>query len=163
MKIYSFDGDINGKIKRDSNQYDLFNLFQKNMAINTEVNLPLTIFIVPREYEMRLDRISKHIYGSDNYVEELMVLNNIINPYSVKEGDYIYFCDINNLKYLYVDDDMSDDNKNKRQELINSSNVNKNNKISQNDQNLPKTIKPSNLEQIKITKDNKVLIINSFQ
>ena len=77
MKIISFDGDTTKKIKRDSEQNNLFDLFQKNV-INTK-NIPLNLYIVSRELEMRLDRISEYIYGSSDYVEELMILNDIIN------------------------------------------------------------------------------------
>ena len=28
--------------------------------------------MIPREFEMRLDKISNHIYGSPDYVEELI-------------------------------------------------------------------------------------------
>ena len=42
---------------------------------------------------------------TDNYVEELMVLNDIINPYSIKEGQHIYFCNVNLLANLYTKDD----------------------------------------------------------
>jgi len=98
MKILSFDGSTDLKINRDVNQHHLFDLFQKNIV--NDINIPLNIYIIPREFEMRLDRISNHIYGSPYYVEELMVLNDIINPYSVKEGQYIYFCQIDYLQNL---------------------------------------------------------------
>ena len=65
MKIFSFDTD--NQLKRDPMQDNLFNLFQKNIMNIT--GIPLNIYIVPREYEMRLDRISEHIYGTTDYVE----------------------------------------------------------------------------------------------
>jgi len=157
MKIFSFDNDSTNRIKRDPKQLNLFNLFQKNIRyIN---GIPLNIYIVPREYEMRLDRISDHIYGSTDFVEELMVLNDIISPYSVKEGQYIYFCQYENLGMLYTTDEMSDADEINRQKLIQSSQSNKN----INNKNLPLTIKPFNLEQLKVTQDNRVQIINTFE
>ena len=68
MNILSFDDTNNFTIKRDPNQDNLFNLFQKNIMVVP--NIPLNIYVVPKEYEMRLDRISDHIYGSPDYVEE---------------------------------------------------------------------------------------------
>ena len=155
MKITSFDK--NNKIIRDSKQINLFNLFQKNITYND--NIPFDVYIVPREYEMRLDRISYHIYGTTDYVEELMVVNDILNPYSIKEGQYIYYCSIENLKLLYVKDDMKTDIDENRQQLIQSQKTKK----TQNSKNLSPTIKPDNLEQIKVSKDNRVQIINSFE
>ncbi len=62
MKILSFDGSASYKIVRDPEQNNLFNLFQKNVMVVP--NITLSTYIVPREYEMRLDRISNQIYGT---------------------------------------------------------------------------------------------------
>ena len=98
MKITSFDSVTNYRIKRDQNQGYLFDLFQKNIVLVK--NIITSIYVVPREYEMRLDRVSEHIYGTPDFMEELMVLNDIINPYSIKEGQYIYFCNVENMQRL---------------------------------------------------------------
>jgi hypothetical protein len=161
MEILSFDNTANNRIKRDPNQDNLFNLFQKNI-VNNSKNMTLEIYIVPREFEMRLDRVSDYIYGSSSYMEELMVLNDIISPYSVKEGQYIYFCQVDNLQKLYTIDDLQNLKSVARQNLI-KSNQNNLNLYGTSDQNLPHTVKPSNLQQVKVTKDNKIQIINSFQ
>jgi hypothetical protein len=159
MKILSFDGDKTLRLKRDPNQENLFNLFQKNIVINPKQNITLYSYVVQREYEMRLDKISNFLYGSPDYVEELMVINNIINPYSVKEGQYLYYCSFDNLQSFYTIDNMVEDTTSK-EILTNSS---KTNKKQENSDKLPLTIKPDNLKQITITEDNKVKIINSFE
>jgi hypothetical protein len=158
MNIISFDGNTNNIINRDVNQGGLFNLFQKNIVYNNEI--PLSIYIVPREYEMRLDRISNHIYGSDSYVEEIMVLNDIINPYSVKEGQYIYFCDVSYLQNLYTKDEISTQLDQTRISLINAAQPNKN--LQNAEQGLSTTIKPAALKQVKVSNNNNIQIINSF-
>ena len=161
MKITSFD-DSNNKIKRDPNQGGLFNLFQKNTKF--EDNVVFKIYVVPREYEMRLDKISNHIYGTPNYVEELMLLNDLINPYCVKEGQEIIFCSQSDIISFYVKDDMLNNN-DKKKSLVSSSQPNRNKqKLSNSDKNLPPTVKPQGLEQIKVDKNTKkVRIINSFE
>lgn len=161
MKITSFDGSSIEKIKRDPNQGDLFDLFQKN--IMNDNGIELIPYTIPREYEMRLDRISEYLFGSTLYVEELMVMNNIINPYSVKEGQEIYYCDPSFLGNLFTKDELNDYTETKRQELINSSQPNRNSKNITDDTNLPPTIKPSNLKQIEVSKDNTIQIINTFE
>lgn len=158
MKITSFDGNSSNKIKRDENQDQLFNLFQKNVVYVNSV--PLNIYIVPREFEMRLDRISYHIYGTTDYVEEIMTLNDIISPYSVKQGQYIFYCSIDDIGQLYVTDELKNDLEKKKIAIINSATPNNKSKSSDN---LSPTIKSNNLEQIKVTKDNKVKIINKFE
>lgn len=161
MKIISFDGNTSNKIKRDPKQEGLFDLFQKNV-INIQ-GIDYGYYIVPAEMEMRLDKISNFLYGSPNYVEELMTINDIINPYSVKEGQIIYFPTSNNLNILYTKDEIMEITEIQRQRLINSTQQNRDKKKINSDQNLPPNIKPSNLEQIKVSKDNKVTLINSFQ
>lgn len=156
MKITSFDDSTN-KIVRDYKQDNLFDLFQKNLVYNN--NILFKIYIVPREFEMRLDRISDYLYNTTNYVEELMILNDIISPYSVKEGQYIFYCDIDNLKTLYVTDSLRADISESKQKLIKSQQKNRN----EVDNNLSQTIKPSNLEQIKLSKDNRIQILNTFE
>jgi len=151
MNIYSFD--ISSLKLKDK----LFNLFQKNIVYNIEIQL--YTYIVPREYEMRLDLISKRIYGSSNYVEELMVINNIINPYSVKENQEIYYCSENNINYLYVKDDLEDTD-DIREHIIRTSQPNKNRETNK----IPTTLQPKNIKQVTIdTKNRKIKIMNSFK
>lgn len=159
MKIISFDSNNNiNKIKRDNTQDDLFDLFQKNIIYVGSI--PLNLYIVPREFEMRLDRISYYIYGTTDYIEELMVLNDIINPYSVKQGQYIFYCSKDDIGQLYTSDKLMNDLRVKKQKLLESTKPNKN---YRNSNNLSPTIKRNNLEQIKVTKDNKIKIINKFE
>jgi len=158
MNIYSFDtASYKGKLYRDLEQYNLFDIFKKNIVNNN--NITISAYIVPREFEMRLDRISNYLYGNPNYVEELMVLNDIINPYSVKEGQYIYYCSVSSFDSLYSKDELLDKLNEKRQQLINSSKQNQ----TTNENKLPVTVKPENLKQIKIGDDNSVQIINKFR
>jgi hypothetical protein len=162
MNILSFDNDINNRrILRDPNQDNLYNLFQKNIMVTK--NLLVYPYIIPREFEMRLDRISNDIYGSPDFVEELMILNDIISPYSVQEGQIIYFCNSDMLDTLYTTDDTEQNTETNRQILINSSQTNRNKQNLTNDASLPPTVKPQNLQQVKISKDNNIQIINSFE
>jgi hypothetical protein len=160
MKIFSFDNNIkSNRVKRESDT-NLFDLFKKNIVNDTTI--VLLYYIVPREYEMRLDRISEHIYGTSEYVEELMIINDIINPYSIKEGQYIYYCNTNDLEKLYTTDDLSTiENENEKRKRVIESNKSK--KDKKDDGHLPLTIKPSNLKQITVSDDNYVQIINSFE
>jgi hypothetical protein len=160
-KITSFDSS-NNDIKRDPTQGSLYNLFQKNIVYSTDISLGL--YIIPKEYEMRLDKISTYLYGSPNYIEELMLINDIINPYSVKEGQSIWFCSSDDFVKLYTKDDMLTHDAVRKQMIQSSQPYRDREKaLSSSDQNLPPTIKPTNLQQIKVTKDNKVKIINSFE
>lgn len=155
MKIYSFDTN---SIKFN-NITKLFDIFQKNIEYNNEIQL--FVYFVPREYEMRLDLVSKKLYGTNNYVEELMVINNIINPYSIKENQKIYYCTKDALETLYVKDNLSN-NDDIREEIIKNSQPSKNRNVTK--QKTPTTVKPKNLKQVTIdTKNRKIKIMNTFK
>ena len=152
MKIYSFDiSPIKLKDK-------LFNIFQKNIEYNNTIQLYK--YIVPKEYEMRLDLISKRIYGSPDYIEELMLINNIINPYSIRENQDIYYCSKDKIGSLYTTDNLLDTDE-LREKIIQAEQPSKNRKKTEK---IPTTLKPKNIKQVTIdTKNRKVKIMNSFK
>ena len=65
MKSFTFD-----IIKREITQDFLYNLFQKSIVDQQATRME---DIVQDGEECRLDLISKRIYGSSNYVEQLMI------------------------------------------------------------------------------------------
>ena len=152
MKIYSFDiSPIKLKDK-------LFNIFQKNIEYNNTIQL--FKYVVPKEYEMRLDLISKRIYGSPDYIEELMLINNIINPYSIRENQDIYYCSKDKIGSLYTTDNLLDTDE-LREKIIQAEQPSKNRKKTEK---IPTTLKPKNIKQVTIdTKNRKVKIMNSFK
>ncbi len=81
------------KTQKDENQDNLYDLFYPVMEDNI-TNNPNVMFIryeVKSHREMRLDLVCIDIFGTDRYIDELMYINNIVNPYSIKEGDIIYY------------------------------------------------------------------------
>lgn len=84
MKIYSIDNT-----KRDEKQDNLYDLFYP-MLTGGE-NIKMGEYVVRDAREMRMDLICTDIFGSSIYVDELMFINKIIDPYSVKNGDIIYY------------------------------------------------------------------------
>lgn len=152
MKIYSFDKT---KLKRIDNLYDIF---EKNIIYSRDINL--FKYIIPKEHDMRLDLISKEIYGSSDYIEELMLINNIMSPYSVKEGQEIYFCPYEQLNVLYTKDDMLENN-DIRENILKAAQPKRR---ATGDNLLPTNIKPKNIKQVTIdTKNRKIKIMNSFK
>lgn len=156
MKIFSFDNKTYS-IKRSAKQFNLFNIFQKNIILKNVIVYPYT---VPIEYEMRLDRVSEYLYGSSSYIEELMILNDIISPYSIKEGQIIYFCKMSDLEALYTSDNLPDTQQTEKVSISRmNSKEDKIKKLSQQSAN----IKPENLKQLNVDKDNRIQIINTFE
>jgi len=152
MKIYSFE-------KLTINDYGFYDLFEKTIVNKTD--LFGQIFLVTDEYEGRLDLISKYKYGSTDYVEELMAINNIYNPWSIKSGDEIIVFDSSEVfASLYKSDEIIGENK----DNILLMNKNKTNKIDRNRIGSPPPITPDNLKQLNINySKRKITIINKFK
>jgi hypothetical protein len=84
MKLYDLD-----KLIRDNNQNKLYNFFDPTFKLL--ININLATFVVGREQVMRPDLISKEIYGSVNYVDFILDINDIDNPLNIMEDDQILY------------------------------------------------------------------------
>jgi hypothetical protein len=151
MEFYTFN-NTNQKVTEEG--YVLYDFFEKTMVNDEE--LIYSEYTVPEEYEGRLDLVCKHVYGDISYMEELMTQNGIINPFSIKTGDVLYYSySTNELKALYQrDENINEANKKK---ILN---VNKS-KSSTQDPNasLPPSIKPNNLKPVDVNYNKKQITI----
>lgn len=114
MKLYSLEKIE--RVKEQDNLYDLFYPILKDIDIK---NFILKKYIVKEERSMRIDLICLDIYNSIDYIDELMHINNIIDPYSIKKGDVIYYISIEDLKlyrdsYININNLISDNNFDKK-------------------------------------------------
>ena len=151
MQIESFK-----QLKRDKKQGYLYNIFQTTVIKGKNIQVYETL--VKREEEMRLDKISYRLYQSTQYTEEIMALNNIIDPWSIKEGDVLYFCKLNDFGVLYA----RDDDYYKDIEKLVDSGQGKNTKLDPS-RTLNPALRPKSLTQINVDKKNHVIkIIDSF-
>ena len=82
MEIY----DLNILVK-DTNT-NLYDLTSETFVLN---NIPQYSITVSPEQEMRIDLISKYIYGSVDYADFLLNLNDIDNPLNILSGDIIKY------------------------------------------------------------------------
>lgn len=101
MKVYSLD-----KTKRDKNQDNLYDLIYPLLDKENKIN-DIREYVVGVEKEMRLDLICYDIYGSLSYMDELMHLNGILDPYAVKPGDIIKWTPLDKIKSYRKDYDDS--------------------------------------------------------
>ena len=136
-----------------------YDLFQKTMV--NDPNLPYNSIPVTIDFQGRLDLLCKFLHGNTNFLEEIMAINNVINPYSIKVGDNIkYFSDTSDYGLLYQSDPAPTDAK----DQILLMNKNKSTKKDQNRIGSPPTIKPDNLQQIDVNySKKKITIINKFK
>jgi hypothetical protein len=152
--------DTQDLLLRDPNQDNLYNLFEKTIENNIQ-DLDIYFKVVEREEEMRLDLFCKNIYNSKAYLEELMLINNIFNIFSIKQGDEIAYLNEEDMKNLQKQDTNTEDTIAKLVDKV------KNTKIDPNRTNnvyLPPVIKPDNLKQVDVNhKEKTIRVINSFE
>lgn len=136
-------------IRRNANT-NLYDLSQKTVANSTEINT--VNHIVTPEQEMRMDIISRDIYGTTNYIEELKAINGILNEWSVKAGDTIklfYLEDLNQLQW------------NEPEKNLNKTSLSNPNKNTQQDPNrLSPTDNPGIKPVVLDTKAKKITIMD---
>jgi hypothetical protein len=153
MKIYSFSEDC--KLKRETNVRGApFDLFRSTVTDKDINNMKLYLYIVPPENVGRLDKISVALYGTNEYVDELMKINNIINPYSINEKDELLYPEFNDIVVIHlpIENEI---------ESINKINNPKNTRKDSNRKNatVPVVVKDKNAKQVEWNKDNKTLSI----
>lgn len=142
MRIYSLENT-----KKDKKQNNLYDLIYPLLSYNNNPD-DINEYIVKDDKEMRLDLICYEIYGTIIYMDELMHLNGIIDPYSVKSGDIIKWAPIDQLKRYresYKDDETL--RKNLKQ-------------VDDNNRKLT-TSSPDNYVPVMIDKDNREIIITN--
>lgn len=87
MKLYSLE-----KIERVKSNNNLYDMFYP--MFRDDINMELKQYKVRSEREMRMDLICTDIYGNTKFIDELMHINGIIDPYSVKKDDIILYPNI---------------------------------------------------------------------
>lgn len=154
MYLHSFELDELNIINGEDNTL-LFDLFEKTICDHLPIKNK--IFMVDTDHACRIDNICEKIYGGDNKTEELLVMNNILNPFSVEKGDLLYYTDsYENFNLMYVRDSKLDES-NKYKIL----NINKNKKSK--NVGLPPSVNPG-LKQLDIDYEQKrITIINKFK
>jgi hypothetical protein len=149
MKSYTFE-----VIQRDILQNKLYDIFSKSVF---DRDVPKYDDFVKENEDCRLDLVSLRLYGTTEYVEELMVANNIINPFSISFGDPITYVSVEYLNYLRGVDKPN----------YNSMKVAKpkNKKSTRQDANrnkgVPPTRRPLDFQQMIIDRKNRTIKLNT--
>lgn len=141
-------------ITRDTNQSNLYNIFSSSV-VDSQYGFRYTQVVNEGE-ECRLDLFCNRIYGTSLYVEELMMINNIINPFSISVGDTLYYVDLTSLRYFNkVDDDSAT--------ITNKINVSsKSTRVDPTRQTgVPPTIRPVDFKQIIVDKNSQTIKLNT--
>lgn len=153
MESYTLKNLI--KINNSTNLYgddNLYNIFRQTYI---DIYSYMNMTYVKDGEEMRLDKISLRLYGSRNYIEELMQLNNIINIWNIDLGDIIYYTPSTSLEYFKSLEKEIDS------VIDNVAKPNKNTRIDpERIVNVPPTIKPKSMQSVIIDTKNKKITIS---
>ena len=146
--------------QRNKNQDNLVDIVDPLLLIDDTLNY--YPYVVAEEEASRIDLICYSIYGHFAYIDELLTMNNILNPWSIRGGSIMYFLDEDDLTSLRLAPKA--DQTQIVNDLINP------NKDTQKDPNrdtgvgLPPTIKTANIKDVDIDYNNKTIkIINKFK
>ena len=158
MKLYSFE---NAEITTTYDNIDgstnvIYDLFERKMAYNN--NILNSYYITNVDDECRIDLVTRKIYEDTQLSEEIMIMNNIINPFSIKTNDIIYYStDKSNIDLMKIKEPTL--NQGNKYKILN---INKN-KSSGNRESLPPSVNPG-MKQIDIDYNKKkITIINKFK
>lgn len=145
----------------------IYNLFISTYNGNS---VSVDFFRVTRSEEMRMDKVSKKLYGTSKYVGTLCQLNDVLNPYAIREGDLLAYCSpeqANNL--MKVSDAIAQNGigellSTTRRDLLDSykksqQDPNRRNYLTKRDEaaQLPPTVMPNTVPQI-IIENNKIKV-----
>jgi hypothetical protein len=130
-------------------------LFERTMIEDDSIKD--SIYTVNTDFSCRLDSVCYDMYDSNGYTEELSVMNNILNPFSIEKGDVLYFTNsTDNFNTMYISE--SKLNTTNKLKILN---INKS-KTSTN-VSLPPSVNPG-LKQIDVDYDKKrITVINKFK
>lgn len=98
MKVY----DLN-ILEKDPNQDNLYDFTQVTFKSLSGPNI--YSYLVDSFDEMRIDLICNKLYQSVDYIDFILNFNSIDNPLNIKEGDIIYYCDIDDIDLFRVTPD----------------------------------------------------------
>lgn len=157
MDYYSFRE--NKLLRQDYLEGSTYDLFQPTLTDEKLARLDTYPHIVTVDQDGRLDKVSTFLYdGEDKYTEELMKINNIINPNSIKVGDIIFYLSLSDMSSLYVDD-IDTTSKVDVMNINNPKNSGKD--ANRQAEMLPPVVKDSNSKQLYWNKDNKSITISN--
>jgi hypothetical protein len=105
-------------LKRTEAQSNLYDLSEPTFNFTSTQYFERTI--LPEE-EMRIDLVSYNLYGSVDYADILLRVNDIVNPLNIKLGDVIIYPDAASLLLFRVTPPTPSD---ERAALLNSSRAN---------------------------------------
>jgi len=145
---------------RTSTQKYLFDII--NPLIIWDDRIERYAHVVTLEEEMRPDLICYNIYGNFEYVDEFLTWNNILNPWSVKQGQIVFYLNEDDILILRLK--VSDDSQQTIESLINSNKDTKKDINRENGTGLTPTIKPAGLKEVNVDYNNKkIKIMDSFK
>lgn len=144
-----------------------FNFSKPSIKLKSEVNI-INVHLVKEDEEMRPDIISNLYYGSPDYVDIILKVNAISNPFSIRQGIFLRIPDKeaaerykNNIKKVsnkprtqFTDiKRMNEEDSNRKKFLEEKSKT----KPNGSKENLPPNMLKSD-ESVKIFKDDKIIL-----
>ena len=84
--------------KKDRLGNNILNLANNTIVFSGDIRIK-DIVVVTNEFEMRIDKVSSVIYGTDEKCDVLLKYNGISNPFSLESGTVLFCPELTNVKY----------------------------------------------------------------
>lgn len=139
-------------IIRDIEQDNLYDIFKQTII---DKDIDRYYDYVRENEEARIDKVCLRIFGTSSNEEEFMVLNDIVNPWSIKSGnDILYIPTLVALRETIKDETITDNVANPKKK--------KDTRVDPTRQKgVPPTIKPLDFENVLIDKKNQTIKLNT--
>lgn len=153
MKLYDIETTA-----RDEKQGGLYDLIEPTFTSSPKANIKILTYTVTQDENMRIDLVSNAIYGTTDYADFLMNLNEITNALNIMQDDIIKYVDAASIDSFLLD---GNTNKNVRKTLLNANKINTGDpnraKYIENNQSVPPTFLDTPNQSVKIN-SGKIII-----
>lgn len=80
----------------DKSGNKIIDFIEKDVVSQNEFEKPnaINFYLLTEEDSMRIDVVTKKMYGNTDYIENVLKFNEISNPYTVEEGEVLYIYDL---------------------------------------------------------------------
>lgn len=80
---------------------NLSKVYDLSVITFNDLTVPIRIFYCEQKHAMKLYQVSQDLYDSIKYVDLLCHINSIFNPFSIREGDVLFWVEQNYADQLY--------------------------------------------------------------
>lgn len=91
---------LKNKLINENTGENYYDLTAPSFLYKSELGIK-SVHYVSQDQEGRMDKISELYFGTTEHIDALCVVNNIFNPFSLKEGDFLIIPNLRRVDEVY--------------------------------------------------------------